>query len=283
MPAATMLPRPGTIWRRALVASKGRCKIMMPGVEGRASRPRLMTEGGDARLTLDPATGLNRYYSAPRPSAALAYASSTANDISPAAYARARAVLAEIGPEPAGRAYAERLEALRGRIRAAYGIAEDVAIVFAPSGTDLEYVALACVAGRAPCGHARGPARRRRGRLGLHPQRPRPLFRQRDGARRRDQSPGEPVPGLGGVACRADRHPGPRPDGPGPPLPLYRRADAVLDRRGALGEPPQPRPYRPRLEDRADPALARRPRPADSGGATLWSSTPARRGSPARR
>ena len=49
----------------------------------------LMTSGGDARLALSPETGLNRYYSAPRPSAALAYASSTANDISAAAYARA--------------------------------------------------------------------------------------------------------------------------------------------------------------------------------------------------
>ena len=49
---------------------------------------RLMTSGGDARLVLDPETGLNRYYSAPRPSAALAYASSTANAVSVAACAR---------------------------------------------------------------------------------------------------------------------------------------------------------------------------------------------------
>lgn len=111
---------------------------------------RLMTEGGDARLDLDARTGLNRYFSAPRPSDALAYASSTANDVSSAAYARAEQVLAETGPDPAPRAYAERLEALRGRIRRAYGVADDVALVFAPSGTDLEYVALACVKGRAP-------------------------------------------------------------------------------------------------------------------------------------
>jgi len=108
-----------------------------------------MTQGGDARLVLDPATGLNRYYSAPRPSDALAYASSTANDISPAAFARAGQVLAEIGTEPSPRLYAERLDALRGRIRSAYAVADEVEIVFAPSGTDLEYVALACVAGRA--------------------------------------------------------------------------------------------------------------------------------------
>ena len=47
---------------------------------GQAEATRLMTEGGDARLVLDEATGLNRYYSAPRPSDVLAYASSTAND-----------------------------------------------------------------------------------------------------------------------------------------------------------------------------------------------------------
>ena len=46
---------------------------------------RLMTEGGDARLVLNPETGLNRYYSAPRPREIVAYASSPANDISAAA------------------------------------------------------------------------------------------------------------------------------------------------------------------------------------------------------
>src|SRR3546814_7668977 len=48
---------------------------------------RAMTEGGDARLHLDAKTGLNRYHSGPRPSDVLAYASSTANDISPDAFA----------------------------------------------------------------------------------------------------------------------------------------------------------------------------------------------------
>jgi hypothetical protein len=132
-----------------LVASKGWCKIMTICV-ARGEAARLMTEGGDARLLLDPETGLNRYFSAPRPGAALAYASSTANDISEAAFARAAQVLADIAPEPSPEAYAARLEALRTRIRTAYGVARDVEIVFAPSGTDLEYVALACVAGRAP-------------------------------------------------------------------------------------------------------------------------------------
>ncbi|HEX8308991.1 MAG TPA: hypothetical protein VF645_11310 [Allosphingosinicella sp.] len=109
----------------------------------------LMTTGGDARIVLRPETGLNRYHSAPRPSPVLAYASSTANDISAAAFGHVEAVLAGIGPSLTGQAYSEGLEALRGRIRRAYSLADDVDIVFAPSGTDLEYVALACAAGRA--------------------------------------------------------------------------------------------------------------------------------------
>jgi len=112
----------------------------------------LMTSGGDARILLDPATDLNRYHSAPRPSAVLAYASSTANDISAPAHALAARILDEIGETPSAALYAERLEALRRRIRAAYALPEDAEIVFAPSGTDLEYVALACVAGRGENG-----------------------------------------------------------------------------------------------------------------------------------
>jgi hypothetical protein len=118
----------------------------------KADAVQLMTGGCDARIVLNPETGLNRYYSAPRPSAVLAYASSTANDIGAAAFARVEEVLAEVGAAPSPAVYAARLEAMRGRIRAAYGVPDEVAIVFAPSGTDLEYVALALVAGRAPGG-----------------------------------------------------------------------------------------------------------------------------------
>jgi hypothetical protein len=114
----------------------------------------LMTTGGDARIVLNPETGLNKYFSAPRPSDVLAYASSTANDISPAAFAHVEARLREIAAEGelSAQGYAGALEALRGRIRGAYAIPDDVAVVFAPSGTDLEYVALACTGGKAAAG-----------------------------------------------------------------------------------------------------------------------------------
>ncbi|HLL59623.1 MAG TPA: hypothetical protein VK391_07020 [Allosphingosinicella sp.] len=113
-----------------------------------------MTSGGDARILLSPENGLNRYFSAPRPSRTLAYASSTANDISAAAFAHVEAKLEELAPsgELSAQDYARQLELMRGRIRRAYEVPADVAIVFAPSGTDLEYVALACTAGRAARG-----------------------------------------------------------------------------------------------------------------------------------
>lgn len=109
-----------------------------------------MTEGGDARIVLDPVSGLNRYHSAPRPSDVLAYASSTANDVSAPAYAHVAAALAAMAPDGALRAaaYADALKGLRVRLRKAYAIEGDVSVVFAPSGTDLEFVALACLAGK---------------------------------------------------------------------------------------------------------------------------------------
>lgn len=126
---------------------------MTPVPKARATRPSgatwLMTQGGDARILLDPATGLNPYHSAPAPSDVLAYASSTANDVSAPAFAHVEARLAEFGPDPDARAYVDALEALRTRIRSAYDLSEETDIVFSPSGTDLEYVALACVTGGA--------------------------------------------------------------------------------------------------------------------------------------
>jgi hypothetical protein len=159
---------------------------------------RLMTGGGDARIVLDHETGLNRYYSAPQPSDAIAYASSTANDISAAAFARVGQVLAELGVTPSATVYAARLEAMRGRIRAAYGVPDDVRIIFAPSGTDLEYVALALVAGRAPAGtHAALLGADEVGSGCIHSAHG--LYFANETALGVATMPGEPVPGLGGV------------------------------------------------------------------------------------
>lgn len=108
-----------------------------------------MTLGGDDRIVLDPVTGLNRYASTPFPRDVIAFASSTANDLSP----EADDFLKQRFPDGAehlesGQAYAECLDGLRETIRTAYRLEADVDIFFAPSGTDLEYVGLLAAAGR---------------------------------------------------------------------------------------------------------------------------------------
>lgn len=105
----------------------------------------LLSSGGDARIVLDPQTGLNRYLSAPYPRDVTAYASSTANDISEQAFAFLR-------EEGVPNDYQRSLDKLRARIRYAYGLSEDVGVVFAPSGTDLEYVALYLAAAESEAG-----------------------------------------------------------------------------------------------------------------------------------
>ncbi|WP_324827283.1 hypothetical protein [Qipengyuania zhejiangensis] len=85
--------------------------------------------------------------SSPYPRPILAFASSTANDLSAAAFAHILALLDTGQPD-----YASHLENLRQRMADAYGIAAPCEIVFAPSGTDLEYVALAAVLGRSSGG-----------------------------------------------------------------------------------------------------------------------------------
>ncbi len=102
----------------------------------------LLTAGGDARIALEPETGLNRYLSAPYPRDVLAYSSSTISDISAPAFEHLLAVQDAV----AARTYTESLDLLRARIVAATGLSpRNAQIVFAPSGTDLEYVALAAV------------------------------------------------------------------------------------------------------------------------------------------
>lgn len=105
----------------------------------------LMETGGDNRITVDPATGFNKYMVAPHPSGVLAYSSSTANDISPAAFAEVQRRLARVAPDLnlSPRGYRDALEDLRGRIRATLRLPAATRIIFAASGTDLEYVGLA--------------------------------------------------------------------------------------------------------------------------------------------
>jgi hypothetical protein len=111
-----------------------------------------MTQGGDARILLDPATMLNRYHSGPYPRDLIAFASSTANDLSTDAMDHLAVRFADARRLNDGAYYAAFLEEARDRIRAAYRLGLATDIMFAASGTDLEYVALLGVAGRRTAG-----------------------------------------------------------------------------------------------------------------------------------
>ncbi|MCR2833703.1 hypothetical protein [Parerythrobacter lacustris] len=104
----------------------------------------LLSSGGDARILVDPASCLNQYLSTPYPREVIAYASSTANDIGADAFARVVA-LVEAGLDD----YTCALEAMRVRLRRIFALDRDCDVVFAASGTDLEYVPLAGVADAA--------------------------------------------------------------------------------------------------------------------------------------
>lgn len=108
----------------------------------------LLTMGGDARIVLDPDSGLNKYGCAPVPDAGLlALGSSTASVISEAGFAAAdslrhRIVLAA-NTEPHAAIYTRELNRMRGELPSLCGV-EDMAgpdCVFAASGTDTHLIA----------------------------------------------------------------------------------------------------------------------------------------------
>lgn len=111
----------------------------------------LLTLGGDERIVPAHADGTNKYHSSPFPRQTVTYASSTANDISAAAFDHLAGFVAHnaIGPEMGGADYARHLAAVRERLARAYSLPSGTDIAFSASGTDLEYIALQAFAGRA--------------------------------------------------------------------------------------------------------------------------------------
>jgi hypothetical protein len=109
---------------------------------------RLLSCGGDPRLNIDPASGMNQYGCRPLPCPdTLSFASSTATSISQRAFDRAgdareqlmRAAIA-VGIDEA---FDARVEAMRGELKACLGLLQaDVDVVFSPSGTDSQLHAL---------------------------------------------------------------------------------------------------------------------------------------------
>jgi len=108
----------------------------------------LLAAGGDSRLTVSAATGLNEYGCQPSPCPdTLSFSSSTATSISQRAYDRAEAArealmrsAIEVGIEAA---FDARVEVMRDELRAHLGLTPALAdIVFSPSGTDSQLQAL---------------------------------------------------------------------------------------------------------------------------------------------
>ncbi|MDB4988127.1 MAG: hypothetical protein JWN04_3305 [Myxococcaceae bacterium] len=137
IPSAETLAKLGSVWR-----------LLGP-------TEYLLGSGGDVRLSINPATGLNAYGCSPRPrSWAVTFASSTASSISERGYAQAEQARLRIlrgALEHSGEwSELEATEQVRQGLREHYGLVADVEIVLTPSGTDGELCALAVACMKRP-------------------------------------------------------------------------------------------------------------------------------------
>lgn len=119
---------------------------LLPGTE------QLLISGGDARIALDTASGLNKYGCQPFPDPALlAFGSSTATTISQAGFAAAdqlrERLLSEAGTDNA--LYAREMERIRRALLSDLSD-PDVKLVFAASGTNAHSIAARYVASAGP-------------------------------------------------------------------------------------------------------------------------------------
>ncbi|POF62723.1 hypothetical protein CFR73_08290 [Novacetimonas maltaceti] len=118
----------------------------------------LMAMGGDARLSIDPTTGLNHYGCSHRPRPwAVTFASSTASSLSERGFAGAEAarlrLIAAALSDPQTDVPATLTAEIHDGIGRHFGLRGDEGIILAPSGTDCELYALA-LAALAPGGRA---------------------------------------------------------------------------------------------------------------------------------
>lgn len=109
----------------------------------------LMSMGGDHRITIDENIGFNIYGCKPFPAYSIAYSSSTGSNISLPAYGYIKAYWEKLKSEIMGNP-SQRKEILkreygmvRQKMRDFYKLDPSVDFVFGPSGTDVEYIALA--------------------------------------------------------------------------------------------------------------------------------------------
>lgn len=114
-------------------------------MSGKAFLSSMLAMGGDSRIFVPSGQNTNRYGASPHPRATLGYASSTANDISLSAFSHLEKL---VSGWPAAQledsaSYTESLEKLRRQFLDTWGLHRTTEVVFAPSGTDLELIALA--------------------------------------------------------------------------------------------------------------------------------------------
>lgn len=108
----------------------------------------LLVQGGDHRIAIQPASQANKYGCQPFPAPdRIAFASSTASQISASAFDAAERLRARIGAamedKPAAEVYRDELQRLRGELLDVCGFAPATSpdIVFAASGTDAHLLA----------------------------------------------------------------------------------------------------------------------------------------------
>ncbi len=112
------------------------------------STARLLTDGGDARIVIEPGAGANQYGCPPQPDPALAgLGSSTASVVSEAGFAAAEQLRARLlgteGTVPAAVTYARELNRIRRELKTLCGVTDlpGLEVVFGASGTDLHLIA----------------------------------------------------------------------------------------------------------------------------------------------
>jgi hypothetical protein len=115
----------------------------------------LLTEGGDGRITLDPA-GVNRYGCGAAPDAGLApFGSSTASTISASAFAAVERLTQRLredaAREPRAAIYRQELGRVRDKLTGLLGLTDlpGLKTILSPSGTDLHRIALHLTAASA--------------------------------------------------------------------------------------------------------------------------------------